>query len=108
MTKREIDSEKLLFLAVLAQSINDEMEEEIGTFKFKLKYKAKAFLDESLKLMNQDFQSLEAVDQLVNLSVWVKDVFDIMIEVGKRTPLDQKLFQSDWEQLLEKYKLDNK
>lgn len=99
---------KLLFLATISQTIIDSLEEEIGEFRFKHKKVAKAFLDEHLKLMNQDFGSSEAVDQLVSLSVWIRDVFDIMLKVGTRSNIEQQAFQSDWEDLLRKYKLQNK
>lgn len=99
---------KLLFLAVLAQSTIDSLEEEIGEFRFKHKKVAKAFLEEQLKLMNKDFGSPEAVDQLINLSVWIKDVFNIMLKVGQRTNIEQQCFESDWRILLEKYKLETK
>ena len=102
---QEDKADKLLFLAVLSQTCVDSLDEEIGSFKFKHKKVAKAFLDEHLKLMDKDFGSEVAVDQLVGLSVWIHDVFQIMLKVGKRTSLEQKSFQYDWESLLEKYKL---
>jgi hypothetical protein len=101
----EEKANKLLFLAVLSQTCVDALDEEIGSFKFKHKKVAKAFLEEHLKLMDKDFGSEVAVDQLVGLSVWIHDVFQIMLKVGKRTSLEQRLFQEDWENLLRKYEL---
>lgn len=101
----EEKANKLLFLATISQTIIDALDEEIGSFKFKHKKVAKAFLEEHLKLMDKDFGSEVAVDQLVGLSVWVHDVFQIMLKVGKKGEIDKKSFQYDWELLLEKYGL---
>jgi len=101
----EEKANKLLFLACISQTIIDALDEEIGSFKFKHKKVAKAFLEEHLKLMDKDFGSEVAVDQLVGLSVWVHDVFQIMLKVGKKDEIDKKSFQYDWELLLEKYGL---
>lgn len=102
---KEEKANKLLFLATISQTIIDALDEEIGSFRFKHKKVAKAFLEEHLKLMDKDFGSEVAVDQLVGLSVWIHDVFQIMLKVGKRTSLEQRLFQEDWENLLRKYEL---
>ncbi len=101
----EQQADKMLFLAVLAQTVVDSLDEEIGEFRFKHKRVAKAFLEEHLKLMDKDFGSPIAVDQLVELSDWIRQVFEIMLKVGKRERIEQKCFQSDWEHLLTKYKL---
>lgn len=94
-----------MFLAVISQALVDNLEEEIGEFKFKHKRIAKQFLEETTKLMSKDFGSVEAVDQLCNLSVWIKDVYEIMFKIGQRSKLDQQLFQSDWEDLLTKHQV---
>lgn len=101
----EQQADKMLFLSVLAQANIDALDEEIGEFRFRHKRVAKAFLEEHLKLMDKDFGSPIAVDQLVELSDWIRQVFEIMLKVGKRERIEQKCFQNDWEHLLTKYKL---
>lgn len=101
----EQQADKMLFLACLSQCVVDSLDEEIGEFRFKHKRVAKVFLEEHLKLMDKDFGSPIAVDQLVELSDWIRQVFEIMLKVGKRERIEQKCFQSDWEHLLTKYKL---
>lgn len=103
--KAEDRATKIMFLAVLTQSIIDGLDEEMGEFKFNLKRNAKRFFDEALKVMDKDFQDGNAVDQLISLSIWIKDVYYIMIEIGERSRLDQECFQQDWEALLTKHKL---
>jgi len=104
MTQEE-KADRLLFLGVLAQTCIDSLEDEIGLFRFKHKQVAKAFLDEHLKLMDKDFGSAEAVGQMVDLSVWIREVFQIMLDIGKRPIDEQKRFQKEWESLLTKYNL---
>jgi hypothetical protein len=101
----EQKADKLLFLAVLAQTCVDSLEDEIGQFRQKHKQVAKAFLSEHLKLMDKDFGSAEAVSQLVDLSTWIREVFEVMLDIGKRPIEEQRAFQSEWEQLLTKYNL---
>ena len=101
----EQQADKMLFLSCLSQCVVDSLDEEIGEFRFKHKRVAKVFLEEHLKLMDKDFGSPIAVDQLVELSDWIRQVFEIMLKVGKRERIEQKCFQEDWILLLEKYKL---
>lgn len=96
---------KTMYLAVISQSLIDNLDEEMGEFKFKQKRFAKLFLEETLRVMDKDFQDGNAVDQLINLSVWVQDVYNVMIEIGTRSKIEQQCFQQDWEELLIKYKL---
>lgn len=99
-------SEKLLYLAVLSQSLIDELDDNIGVFRQKHKQLAKMFLNQHMEIMNQDFQSSEAVDQLINLSQWIKDLFMINIKVGTFEESKQKNFESEWQNLLIKYGLE--
>ena len=101
-------TKKILLLAVLSQTMIDTIEEEMGFFKFKLKRIARSFLDELLKIMDKDFGTIEAASQLVELSQWVVDVFNININAGNMTEQQQKDFQEDWSSLLKKYNLEKK
>jgi hypothetical protein len=104
MDKRSVD---IMFLAVISQALIDNLEDEIGEFKFKHKRIAKQFLEETTKLMSKDFGSVDAVDQLCGLSIWMKDIYKIMLNIGQRSKVEQQAFQFDWESLLTKYKLNN-
>jgi hypothetical protein len=55
--------------------------------------------------MNKDLGSDQAVDQLVNLTIWHKEMYNVLIATGKLSKLEQECFQQDWETLLNKYKL---
>ena len=101
----EKKGDKMLYLACLAQANIDALDEEIGEFRFKHKRVAKQFLEEQLKLMDRDFGDAKAVDQLVELSQWIHDVFKVMLDIGKREREEQKAFQEEWENLLIKYNL---
>ena len=98
-------ADKLLFLASLSQCVIDSLEDEIGQFRHKHKQVAKAFLAEHLKLMDKDFGNAEAVNQLVDLSTWIREVFEVMLDIGKRPIEEQKKFQRKWENLLTEYNL---
>ena len=62
--------------------------------------------EQLLKIMDQDFGTIEAASQLVELSQWITDIFNININAGQMDEIDQQGFQYDWQLLLEKYKLE--
>jgi hypothetical protein len=98
--KREF---RLLFLAVLSQCLIDNIEDSVGQFKQKHKQLAKSFLSELLKVMDADFGSPEVVDQLVELTVWIEDMFGVMMQMGEFDDVKTKQIQDDWEALLNKH-----
>jgi hypothetical protein len=104
MTKDE-KAKKLMYMAILSQSLIDEIDEEIGLFRFKTKNIAKSFLGNLLELMDKDFGSDEAVSQLIDLTKWHKDMFNILFSTGELSEIEQKGFEYDWDLLLEKYNL---
>lgn len=97
---------KLLFLAVLSQCMIDNIEDGIGEFKKSDKQFANTFLSRLMAIMNKDFGSAEAVHQLVELTVWIQDMFNVLIKAGNLEETEQKRFQHDWQLLLEKYNLE--
>lgn len=99
------EAKRLMYLALLSQSLIDEIDDGIGLFKQKTKQRAKALLDDLMGLMNKDLGSGQAVEQLINLTVWHKEMYDILIATGKLSKLEQECFQQDWETLINKYKL---
>ncbi len=105
IAKEEVPSKKLLMCAVLAQTLIDELDDNItgNMFKMKTKQSAKRFLADLLQVMNQDFQSVEAVDQLVGMSSWLTQVFDVNYQIGKMDESRQVAFQYDWDKLLAQY-----
>jgi len=105
MKDRFEEAKRLMYLALLSQSLIDEIEDGIGLFKMKTKQRAKALLEDLMNLMNKDLGSEEAVEQLVNLTVWHKDIYNVLIATGKLSKLEQVCFQQDWESLLNKYEL---
>lgn len=96
---------KLLFLAVLSQCMIDNIEDGIGEFKKTDKQFANTFLNRLMAIMNKDFGSSEAVHQLVELTVWIQDMFEVLIKAGELNEEQTKDFQKDWEILLDKYNL---
>ena len=96
---------KLLYLAILSQSLIDEIDDNYGLFKFGLKNTAKKFQKELLSIMDNDFGDADAVNQLVNLTMWLRQVHDISRKVELLPSTVQKSFQIDWEELLTKYNL---
>ena len=105
MKDRFEEAKRLMYLALLSQSLIDEIDDGIGLFRLKTKQRAKAFMDDLMILMNKDLGSDQAVDQLVNLTVWHKEMYNVLIATGKLSRLEQECFQQDWETLLKKYKL---
>lgn len=104
--KKDEKAKKLMYMAILSQSLIDEIDEEIGLFRFKTKHIAKSFLNNLLDLMDKDFGSEEAVSQLIDLTKWHKDMYNVLFNTGELSEAEQKKFQYDWELLLEKYKLN--
>lgn len=104
--KKDEKAKKLMYMAILSQSLIDEIDEEIGLFRFKTKNIAKSFLNNLLDLMDKDFGSEEAVSQLIDLTKWHKDMYNALFNTGELSEVEQKSFQYDWELLLEKYKLN--
>lgn len=104
MTPQE-RTNKLLYLAILSQSLIDEIDDNYGLFKFGLKNTASKFQKELLNIMDNDFGDPDAVNQLVNLTVWLRQVHDISRQVEVLPSELQKDFQKDWEDLLTKYNL---
>jgi hypothetical protein len=105
MKDRFEEAKRLMYLALLSQSLIDEIDDGIGLFKMKTKQRAKALLEDLVALMNKDLGSDQAVDQLVNLTIWHKEMYNVLIATGKLSKLEQECFQQDWEILLNKYKL---
>lgn len=105
MKDRFEEAKRLMYLALLSQSIIDEIDDGIGLFKQKTKQRAKALLEDLMALMNKDLGSDQAVDQLVNLTIWHKEMYNVLIATGELSRLEQECFQQDWEILLNKYKL---
>jgi hypothetical protein len=105
MKDRFEEAKRLMYLALLSQSLIDEIDDGIGLFKMKTKQRAKALLEDLMALMNKDLGSDQAVDQLVNLTIWHKEMYNVLIATGKLSKLEQECFQQDWETLLNKYKL---
>lgn len=102
MKKREF---RLLFMACLSQCLIDQIDEGIGEFKKADKAFAKTFLDRLMKIMDKDFGSAMAVNQLVELTVWLEDMFYIMMQVGEFTEEATKQVQDDWQAFLTKHNL---
>jgi len=96
--------DKLLFLNVLTLAIVDELDEEVDKFKFKHKRLAKAYFDEFLKLSDTTYTA-EELNELTLNSQWLREIYKIMLKVGRMDDNDQISFQHDWELLLEKYGL---
>ena len=96
---------RLLLLSVLSQSMIDNIEDGIGEFKQKHKQIAKSLLNELLKVMDADFGDPEAVSQLVELTVWLEDMFYILTQAGELEEEKQNAFEKDWEMILNKYEL---
>jgi hypothetical protein len=96
---------RLLFLAVLSQCLADNIDDGIGSFKQKHKQHAKTFLAELLKLMDKDFGSAKAVEQLIELTIWLEDMFNVMMQMGGFDEEKTKAIQDDWETLLLKYEI---
>jgi hypothetical protein len=105
MKDRFEEAKRLMYLALLSQSLIDEIDDGIGLFKQKTKQRAKALLEDLMALMNKDLGSDQAVDQLVNLTIWHKEMYNVLIATGELSRLEQECFQQDWEILLNKYKL---
>lgn len=105
MKDRFEEAKRLMYLALLSQSLIDEIDDGIGLFKQKTKQRAKALLEDLMALMNKDLGSDQAVDQLVNLTIWHKEMYNVLIATGELSRLEQECFQQDWETLLNKYKL---
>jgi hypothetical protein len=105
MKDRFEEAKRLMYLALLSQSLIDEIDDGIGLFKMKTKQRAKSLLEDLMALMNKDLGSDQAVDQLVNLTIWHKEMYNVLIATGKLSKLEQECFQQDWEILLNKYKL---
>ena len=105
MKDRFKEAKRLMYLALLSQSLIDEIDDGIGLFKQKTKQRAKALLEDLMALMNKDLGSDQAVDQLVNLTIWHKEMYNVLIATGELSRLEQECFQQDWEILLNKYKL---
>jgi hypothetical protein len=105
MKDRFEEAKRLMYLALLSQSLIDEIDDGIGLFKQKTKQRAKALLEDLMALMNKDLGSDQAVDQLVNLTIWHKEMYNVLIATGELSKLEQECFQQDWEILLNKYKL---
>ncbi len=97
--------QRLLFLAVLSQCLIDNIEDGIGEFKKADKSFAKTFIDRLLAIMNKDFGSSKAVDQLIDLTLWIEDMFYIMIQMGEIDEQKTKEIQDDWEKFLSVHEL---
>ena len=102
MKKREF---RLLFLATLSQCLIDNIDEGIGEFKKADRSFAKTFFDRLMAIMNKDFGSPMAVEQLVELTVWLEDMFYVMMQVGEFGDEQTKQVQDDWKAFMEKYDL---
>ena len=96
---------RLLFLSILSQCLIDNIEDGIGEFKKADKSFAKTFSDRLMAIMNKDFGSSKAVDQLVDLTIWLEDMFYIMIQVGEFDEEKTKEVQDDWEKFLSVHNL---
>lgn len=105
MKDRFEEAKRLMYLALLSQSLIDEIDDGIGLFKMKTKQRARALLEDLMILMNKDLGSEGAVDQLVNLTVWHKQMYNILIATGELSRLEQQCFEQDWNALISKYKL---
>ena len=104
MTKKQ--TYRLLFLSVLSQCLIDNIEDGIGDFTYEKDSKrARNFKDRLLEIMNADFGSHEAVGQLVELTVWIEDMFYILVQAGELEQEKQDSFETEWEELLTKYGL---
>ena len=101
---------RLLYLSVLSQSIIDNIEDGIGDFTKKHKQFAKNFLAETLKIIGQDLGNAEAAEQLFELSVWIKQMFHVMLDVAKieEGKSNKSNFQKDFDLLLKKYNVEIK
>ena len=91
---------RLLFLAVISQCLIDNIEDGIGEFKRADKSFAKTFIDRLMAIMSKDFGSSKAVDQLIDLTIWIEDMFYIMTQMGELDEEKTKEIQDDWEKFL--------
>jgi hypothetical protein len=55
--------------------------------------------------MNKDFGSSIAVHQLVDLTIWIEDMFYIMTQMGELDDEKTREIQDDWEKFLSVHEL---
>ena len=104
---KETKAYKMLFLCVLSQTmINLIIDDDIPIFKHKTKEIAKRFKEELLKNLSFDFNSTTEISQLHDLSIWLEDIFAIMMKVGELNDYQKNDFQKDWDFLLKKHKVN--
>lgn len=106
MTKEEQDS-RVLFLIVLAQCFVEQLIElgEVGVFKLTQKQEANRFKESMMKIVNKDFGTPKAAEELFGLSEWVTESFGINFRLNKMPEETIKNFEEDWKELLNKYGL---
>ena len=104
MTQKSIPF-KLLFLSTMAQSTVNNIDDLTPIFKHKHKQLAKNFLESNIKVLNLEFKEVIEVSQLHDLSIWIEDIFEIMIKVGELSEYQKEQFRVKWERLLNDFKL---
>lgn len=96
---------RLLFLSVMAQATVNNIDDCTPIFKQKHKNIAKNFLAENIKCLNMDFDEVVEVEQLHDLSIWIEQIFEVMMKVGELSEYQQEQFQIKWDKLLKDFKL---
>lgn len=97
---------KMLFLCVLSQTMINLIDDDMPIFRHQTKSLAKRFLEQLEKNLNFDFNSKTEISQLHDLSVWLEDIFAVMMNVGELNDYKKEDFQKDWEFLLKKHKVN--
>ena len=105
MELSEKDVERLLFLAVTSQSMIDVIEDGIGVFRHREKLQANTFKENLLAKLNKDLGSALAVEELINMSQWIYDMFIINHKIVKYPVNIQEDFSKELKNLFVKYNL---
>jgi uncharacterized protein YejL (UPF0352 family) len=106
MEIKETKAYKMLFLCVLSQTMINLIEDDMPMFKHQTKALAKRFSEQLVKNLNFDFNSTTEISQLHDLSIWLEDIFAIMMKVGELNDYQKNDFQKDWDFLLKKHRVN--
>jgi hypothetical protein len=106
MEIKETKAYNMLFLCVLSQTMINLIEDDMPMFKHQTKALAKRFKEELLKNLSFDFNSITEISQLHDLSIWLEDIFAIMMKVGELNDYQKNDFQKDWDFLLKKHRVN--
>lgn len=102
------DTLRKLYTHVLIQSTIEELEAGLENKEFVRKHKQKAsmFLEENMKILSMDLGSATAAQEVIELSAWLRQMFEMMIKLGEQHGNRRNSFQKGFDELVKKHNLD--